>query len=78
MQNVRSPDHRVMFVQAIVFAPLCRFVTDRLQNHSVARAGRPKLLNGLRASATRNASVDVQSINCSEKQAKIPGNQKLG
>ena len=34
-----------MFVQAIVFAPLCRFVTDRLQNHSVARAGRPKLLN---------------------------------
>ena len=44
MQNVRSPNRRVGFVDSIVLAPLGLLVTNRSQNHSMARADWPKSL----------------------------------
>lgn len=45
MQNVRSPNRRVGFVDSIVFAPLGLLANDRSQNHLMARADWPKSLN---------------------------------
>lgn len=45
MQNVRSPNRLVGFVEAIVFASRGLFVTNRPRNHSVARAAWPKFPN---------------------------------
>lgn len=45
MQNVRSPNRRVGFVDSIIFAPLGLLVNDRSQNHLMARADWLKSLN---------------------------------
>ena len=45
MQNVTSPNRPVGFVDSIVFAPLGLLMTDRLQNHLMARTDWPKLLS---------------------------------
>ena len=45
MRNVRSPNRPAGFVDSIVFAPLGLLVTDRSQNHLMARADWLKSLN---------------------------------
>lgn len=45
MQNVRSPNRPVGFVDSIVFAPLGLLMTDRSQNYLMAQADWPKSLN---------------------------------